>query len=58
MAPARARNSGEEVETREGRTEAAWYDRAAGAAGAAGSDRVTRLDAHLPDDVVVARRRR
>lgn len=28
MASARARNSGEEDETREGRTEAAWYDRA------------------------------
>ena len=26
MASARARNSGEEDETREGRSEAAWYD--------------------------------
>lgn len=51
MAPARARNSGEEGETREGRTEAGWYDRAAAATG---SDRVARLDTH---DVVVARRR-
>jgi len=28
MASARARNSGEEDETREGRSEVAWYDRA------------------------------
>ena len=54
MAPARARNSGEEGERREGRTEAAWYDRTAGAGAGAGSDRVARLDGHLANDIVVA----
>ena len=46
MASARARNSGDEDETREGRTEAAWYDRAA-----AGGNMVACWDAHLLDGV-------
>jgi hypothetical protein len=47
MASARARNSGEEGETREERIEAAWYDRAA----------AVRLDMHVRDVVERAARR-
>jgi hypothetical protein len=49
MASARARNSGEEEETREGRTEAVWYDRPATAV--AGTEGVAYLDAHRVDGV-------